>query len=206
MTGAYSKKLEEWDQQEANETKSDSSIISAIFGSCTGVIDAASVIFAAPEPGKEGEKPDEEQLQPKPKRSRSKSPSLQKSGEVLEIPEFLSADIIDGHVGGNPAHDDLSAISSFTLEEMARQKLLLRKNKQSRKRQDQKMISKTTRDDEELKTPGQKYMPGKYIPTAPLSGMLVAPHANKMIFSSHDGGSVSSLGSSSFRQTYPLIT
>lgn len=202
MTVAYSKKHEEWDQEEAHETKSDSSIISAIFGSCTGVIDAA-LVFAVPDSTKENNKPDEVQV---PKSRRSKSLSLQKSGEVLEIPEFLSADIFHGQSTENPVPDDVSAISSFTLEEMARQKLLLKKSKQLKKRQDQRIHNIKVRD-EELRAPGHKYMPGKYdMSSAPLSGMLVSPHASKMMFSSHDGGSVSSLGSSSFRQTYPLIT
>mmetsp|Transcript_41002 Transcript_41002/g.46578 ORF Transcript_41002/g.46578 Transcript_41002/m.46578 type:complete len:203 (+) Transcript_41002:196-804(+) len=202
MTGTYSKKHEEWDDTDSPETKSEACMISAMFGSCSGVIDAATEIFTSAERSQREKQPEE---QPKQKLRRSKSPSIRKSGQVLEIPEYLSADIIEGNNEGTPGHDDVSALSSFTLDEMARQKLIANKNKFLRRTKGVLIAENTNGKGEKLFPPRQKYIKKYEMTSAPLSGMLVRPPANPF-FVTGDGGSVSSLGSSSFRQTYPLMT
>lgn len=103
-----------------------------VFGSCGGVVDAASCLFRPSNTNNAScmnlyQYPRQHKT-PKPyPRKQTQPPSpIRRSNEVIEIPEFLSPSVSsrryaveDEYVG----QDDISAISAATLEEMARRGL-----------------------------------------------------------------------------------
>jgi hypothetical protein len=85
---------------------------------------------------------------------------LKKSEEVIEIPEFLNADLLERRDEGVPT-DDISALSSYTLDEMAKQKLIADKSSVSRKNRGAGPPSPTLTDisdDHDLPAPGYNYI------------------------------------------------
>lgn len=194
-TGTYAKSHHAWEDHFHQGGQDKSSLMQLIFGSCSGVVDAASTIFtpdrgcpASPSKVRRGSKS-----------RRSKSPSLRKSEELLEIPEFLSAELQEHEGARQSPTDDISALSSYTLEEMARhQKLVEMRGSQSRRMHGAGPPSPTTTDvSEDLPVPGSSYLRTD-MTIAPLSGMVVSNPRKETIATAGDI-SMSSLGSKSSR-------
>jgi hypothetical protein len=176
----YSKSHGEWEEAPPSPSNnSGASFIDVVFGSCTGVMDAASHIFSPSTSCHRANTSSKVRNKSRsPKSRRSKSPSLRKSEEVVEIPEFLNADISNVRKANHSPTDDISAISSHTLDEMAQQKFLAEKNAPAPTPRGAGPPSPTmTEVSEDLPVPGQSYLRQYGVETAALSGMLLSTHS-----------------------------
>jgi hypothetical protein len=201
----YSKSHGDWDEaQPSPSNKSGASFVDVVFGSCTGVMGAASHIFTPSTLCHRANRSTKVRNKSRsPKSRRSKSPSLRKSEEVVEIPEFLNADISSVRKASHSPTDDISAISSHTLDEMAKQKFLAEKATPVLTPRGAGPPSPTLTDvSEDLPVPGQSYLRRYGMETAALSGMLQSTHA--LAGTSHINTSMSSIGfgSNSDRQRF----
>lgn len=173
VRSAYAHNHSDWDENPQDQSPS---FVQKIFGSCTGVVDAASLVFNT------GQSCNRDYTtaannRPTPYRRRNGSPSLRRSEELVEIPEFLAADLEESRRENELPNDDISALSSYTFDEMARQKVISEMRlAQDMKTSDGGPPSPTMTDiSEDLLIPGADYLRQFGIDMAPLTGMVVSP-------------------------------
>lgn len=189
---AYAHNHSEWDETPQEQSPS---FVQKIFGSCSGVVDAASLVFNTGQSCNGGYTTGVNNQQTKLRR-RNGSPSLRRSEELVEIPEFLAADLEGSRRENELPNDDISALSSYTFDEMARQKLISDKGlAQNMQANDSGPPSPAMTDiSEDLLIPGAEYLRQFGIDMAPLTGMVVSPSSLTRPNSVSSDASVSTVG------------
>ena len=195
VRATYADNHSDWDEYPRDENKKSPSFVQKIFGSCSGVVDAASIVFNTGQSCNGGYTTAGNNSQPELRR-RNGSPSLRKSEELVEIPEFLAADLEESRRENALPTDDVSALSSYTFDEMARQKVISdTRLTQNMEAHDSGPPSPTMTDiSEDLLIPGADYLRQFGIDIAPLSGMVVRPTSLTRPSSSSSDASFSTVG------------
>mmetsp|Transcript_5947 Transcript_5947/g.9920 ORF Transcript_5947/g.9920 Transcript_5947/m.9920 type:complete len:202 (-) Transcript_5947:155-760(-) len=184
VDATYAKSHNDWEDIPTGGPHSNSSFLQVVFGSCSGVMDAASHAFSPSTTcHRANRSPKFRNKSRSPKSRRSKSPSLRKSEEVVEIPEFLNADIASERTANRSPTDDISALSSHTLDEMAKEIVLTEKRLDRehavRSRGAGPPSPTTTEVSEDPPVPGYSYMRQFGMETSSLSEMIsnLSPHS-----------------------------
>jgi hypothetical protein len=195
VRATYANNHFDWDEYPHDENEKSPSFVQQIFGSCSGVVDAASLVFNTGQSCNGGYTTAGNNSQSELRR-RHGSPSLRKSEELVEIPEFLAADLEESRRKNSLPTDDVSALSSYTFDEMARQKVISdMRLAQNMEAHDSGPPSPTMTDiSEDLLIPGADYLRQFGIDTAPLSGMVVRPTSLTRPSSSSSDASLSTVG------------
>jgi hypothetical protein len=195
VRATYSDNLLEWGETSFNDKRKSPSFMQIMLGTCGGMVDAANVIFNTDQScsinsgGVESERLN---------LARGKmSHSLRRSKEVTEIPEFLDADFRAGNQRFSLTGDDISLLSSYTLEQMAQPKhfeqdSLFRGRKVLEDSAWSAVLTEVSEDcqDDARGDSWHSY----YTKVAPLSGMVVKSRTTKSDGSICSGESVSTLG------------
>ena len=191
VSARYAKNHIDWDESPQEQSWQSSAFVQMMFGSCTGVVDAASILFNTGQSCNGGYN---SELRGKRTSRRNWSPSLRKSDELLEIPEFFAADLTQGRRQNASPTDDVSALSSYTLDEMAQQKVVpdIKRSQALRTHGTGPSSPTSTEISEDLPVPNN-YIYRYDIDAAPMSGMLVNP-TQKSTKPSHSETSLSTLG------------
>lgn len=165
----YAASHSEWDEPPWQESGHRESFVQLIFGSCSGVMNVASQVFNTSSSCNGGDtaKPVVHRSSP-----RHRSPSLRKSEELIEIPEFLAADLEKGRSKHVLPRDDVSALSSHTLDLMARKGFAEKWHSTALRCAGPPSLT-MTEPSEDLLIPGTDFVAQFGMDLAPLSGMVV---------------------------------
>jgi hypothetical protein len=167
----YAESHSDWDEPPRQGSGSQQSFVQMVFGSCGGVMNVASQVFNTSSVCNGGHttEPDAQR-----RSTRHRSPSLRKSEELIEIPEFLAADLGKGRSKHVLSRDDVSALSSHTLDLMAKRGSVEKLHSTAFRRGCAGPPSLTlTEVSEDLLVPGTDYVNQIGMDLAPLSGMVV---------------------------------
>jgi hypothetical protein len=189
VRATYSENLLEWGEMSLDENHQSPSFMQIMFGTCGGMVDAASLIFNTDQScsinngGVESERLH--------RARRKMSHSLRRSEEIAEVPEFLDADFRSGNHRFSITGDDVSLLSCYTLEQMANLKNyqhdhFVRESKLPVVLTD---VSENSQEDEK----GDSWH-SNYMKAAPLSGMVVKSPSLKRGGSICSGESISTIG------------
>ena len=167
----YAESHSDWDEPPWHDIGHRLSFVQMIFGPCSGVVNVVSQVFNTSPSCSGGRKTDPYVQRRSP---RHRSPSLRRSEEVVEIPEFLAADLEKGRSKHVLPRDDVSALSSYTLDLMAKKCFADKWHSAPLRRGCAGPPSLTmTEPSEDLQVPGAGFVNHFDMTLAPLSGMLV---------------------------------
>lgn len=163
----YAESHSDWDEPQWQGSGRQQSFVQMIFGSCSGVANVASLVFNTSSVCNGGHTADPDAQR---RSTRHRSPSLRKSEELVEIPEFLAADLEKPRGKQVLSIDDVSALSSHTLDLMAKKSFA---EKWQRRGCAGPPSLTLTELSEDLLVPGNDYVNQFGMDLAPLSGMVV---------------------------------
>lgn len=168
----YAESHSGWDERLPRQDNGHrQSFVQMILGPCSGVVNVASLVFNT-SPSCSCRHTSEPYVQRRSPRNRS--PSLRRSEELVEIPEFLAADLEKGRSKYVMPRDDVSALSSHTLDLMAKRGFADKWHSTQLRRACAGPPSLTmTEASEDLLVPGTYFFNQFDMTLAPLSGMVV---------------------------------